>query len=163
MSWSGTSAIRSVGAVATLAALLWALPAPAASGAPAACRPTASDAGGPFQGTAAPSPRRAKIGSGHVLIGRIVRAGDCKPLRGAIVEFWQAGANGYDSHGRGSVVTDRFGRFRFEGPVPASENGFPPHIHVLVHLGGFEDLLVRYVVPRGERTGRLTLVLNTLL
>src|SRR5213080_535205 len=132
------------------AALLAALAAPSAPHAPtAACRATPSDAAGPFQSTAAPSPERAKIGVGHVLLGRVLRAGDCKPLRGAVVEFWQAGPNGYDRRGRGSVVTDRFGRFRFEGPMPASYDGFPPHIHILVHFGGYEDLLARYLVPRG--------------
>jgi protocatechuate 3,4-dioxygenase beta subunit len=145
--------------VAALAALGWTLPAPAASSAPAACRPTKSDPVGPFERTAAVFPRRAKIGTGHVLVGRVLRSPDCKPIAGAVVEFWQAGPKGYAASGRGSVVTDRSGRFRFEGPVPASDGGFPPHIHILVHYGGYEDLLVRYEVPGGQRVGRLTLVM----
>jgi protocatechuate 3,4-dioxygenase beta subunit len=144
--------------------LLAALSAPGVTNAPVAtCRATVSDAGGPFQSTGAPSPRRAKIGVGHVLLGRVLRAGDCRPLRGAVVEFWQSGPNGYNGRGRGSVVTDRFGRFRFEGPLPASYDGFPPHIHILVHFAGYEDLLARYLVPRGERTGHVTLVLDSAL
>jgi protocatechuate 3,4-dioxygenase beta subunit len=151
-------------AAGVAAALLSALPAYSLTRQPAAtCRPTAPDAAGPFEGTAVVSPRRAKIGTGHVLVGRVVRAPDCRPVAGAVVEFWQAGPNGYDARGRGSVVTDRFGRFRFEGPVPASDGGFPPHIHVLVHMSGYQDLLTRYEVPRGERTGHITLVLESLL
>jgi protocatechuate 3,4-dioxygenase beta subunit len=160
---SVTRAAKVSTSVAVLAAaLVAALPGPARA-APGACRATPSDPAGPFERTGSPAPRRAKIGVGHVLVGRVLRSGDCKPLRGAIVEFWQAGPNGYTSRGRGSVVTDRFGRFRFEGPVPASESGFEPHIHILVEHAGYDDLLVRYVVPTGERVGRITLVLNTLL
>jgi protocatechuate 3,4-dioxygenase beta subunit len=151
-------------AVAGLAALLSASAATAASSAPAAtCHATKSDVAGPFETSGAVSPLRAKIGTGHILAGRVLRAPDCRPIAGAVVEFWQAGPNGYTRSGRGSVVTDRQGRFRFEGPVPAADDGFPPHIHILVRYGGYEDLLVRYVVPRGERTGHVTFVLSSLL
>jgi protocatechuate 3,4-dioxygenase beta subunit len=130
--------------------------------APAAtCRPTPSDAAGPFGTSGAPIRERAKIGTGHVLLGRVLRAPDCKPLAGATVVFWQAGPNGYTASGRGSTVTDRLGRFRFEGPVPASDDGFPPHIHILVQLDGYQDLVTRFLVPRGQRVGRITLVLES--
>jgi catechol 1,2-dioxygenase len=156
-----THAARASTSLAALTAAVVAAFPGHADAAAAACRATPTDPAGPFERTGAPAPRRAKIGVGHVMVGRVLRSGDCKPLRGAIVEFWQAGPNGYTASGRGSVVTDRFGRFRFQGPVPASESGFPPHIHILVELPGYDDLLVRYVVPRGERVGHLTLVLNS--
>ena len=127
----------------------------------ASCRPTVGDAAGPFQSNALATPRRAKIGSGHVLLGRVLSP-DCAPVRGALVVLWQAGRNGYGPRGRGSVLTDRAGRFRFEGPVPASY-GRGPHIHIAVVHPDYEDLLTRYVVPRGERTGRIRLVLTPLL
>jgi protocatechuate 3,4-dioxygenase beta subunit len=129
----------------------------------ATCKPTPSDSAGPFAGTGAAIRERSRIGTGHVLLGRVLRAPDCKPLKGATVVFWQAGPHGYTAAGRGSAVTDRFGRFRFEGPVPASDDGFPPHIHILVQLDGYQDLVTRYVVPAGERTGHVTLVLESLL
>jgi protocatechuate 3,4-dioxygenase beta subunit len=151
-------------AAVALLVLTAASPAPAAIQAPGAtCRPTKPDAVGPFESTAVSAPRRAKIGTGHVLLGRVVRAPDCKPIAGAVVELWQAGPNGYTKAGRGSVVTDRLGRFRFEGPVPASDGGFPPHMHIAVRARGYEDLISRYVVPVGERTGHVTLVLEPLL
>ena len=60
------------------------------------------------------------------------------------------------------VRTDRTGRFRIEGPVPASYGG-PPHIHIAVFHGEYEELLSRYVVRRGATTGRIRLVLTPLL
>jgi protocatechuate 3,4-dioxygenase beta subunit len=144
-------------AVATAAAL-----ALTASGTPAArCQPTVSDAAGPFQQSGMNAPRRAKIGTGHVLLGRIV-APDCAPVARALVVLWQAGPNGYRPKGRGSVLTDRAGRFRFEGPVPSSY-GREPHIHIAVFHPEYEELLSRYVVRRSAKTGRIRLVLTPLL
>jgi protocatechuate 3,4-dioxygenase beta subunit len=130
------------------------------AGAQAACKPTSSDGAGPF--TRLDAPRRSKIGTGHVLQGRVLDAGDCRPVRGATVFLWQAGPNGYGPRGRGSVKTDRLGRFRFEGPVPTSYGGLP-HIHIAVIHPLFEELLTRHVVRRGARSGRITLVLTPLL
>jgi len=124
------------------------------------CQPTVGAGAGPFERLDAP--RRAKIGAGHVLQGRILRAGDCKPVARALVVLWQSGPNGYTSRGRGSVLTDRAGRFRFEGPVPASY-GREPHIHIAVQHPDYEELLARYVVRRGAKTGKIRLVLTPLL
>jgi protocatechuate 3,4-dioxygenase beta subunit len=132
-----------------------------ASGTSAACRPSLSDGAGPFSQSALAAPRRAKIGTGHVLRGRVLRT-DCKPVAGALVVFWQSGPNGYTARGRGSVRTDRLGRFRFEGPVPTSYSGVP-HIHIAVIHPEYEELLTRYLVRRGAKTGRTTLVLTPLL
>jgi len=134
-----------------------------ASGTPAArCQPTLSDAAGPFQSSDLNAPRRAKIGTGHVLQGRVVRAPDCAPIARALVVFWQAGPNGYRPNGRGSVMTDRAGRFRFEGPVPGSY-GREPHIHIAVFHPEYEELLSRYVVRRNAKSGRIRLVATPLL
>ena len=134
-----------------------------ASGGAAACEPTRGDTPGPFQRIDAP--RRAKIGTGHILRGRVVRATDCAPIGRALVVFWQAGPNGYvyRPRGRGSVLTDRRGRFRFEGPVPASAGFRPPHIHIAVIHPDYEELLTRYVVRRGATTGQMRIVLTPLL
>jgi protocatechuate 3,4-dioxygenase beta subunit len=156
--------LRMLACLATAAAVAVGL-ALTASGISAAprCQPTETDGAGPFQQSPLAAPRRAKIGTGHVLQGRILRAIDCKPVAGVLVVLWQAGPNGYGPRGRGSVVTNRLGRFRFEGPVPASYTGGQPHIHIAVSHPAYEELLTRYVVRRGAKTGRVTLVLAPLL
>jgi hypothetical protein len=122
-----------VTALAGLAAVGSATPASTA------CRPTLSQGGGPFEMNNTPAPRRARIGSGHVLSGKILRYPGCAP------------------------ITGRTGVFRFEGPVPPGEFGRPPHIHVRVTAAGYEEFVTTFFVPRGERFGRLTIVLVSAL
>jgi protocatechuate 3,4-dioxygenase beta subunit len=152
--------LRMLASLATVAAVAGVL-AVTASGTTGACRPTLGDGAGPFSQSAFAAPRRAKIGTGHVLRGRVLRT-DCKPVAGALVVFWQAGPNGYTARGRGSVRTDRLGRFRIEGPVPTNY-GREPHIHIAVIHPEYEELLTRYVVRRRARSGRVTFVLTPLL
>lgn len=154
-----TSVLRSLACLAMVAALAVSATVSAAV-AQKACKPTPNDGAGPF--TRLDAPLRAKIGTGHVLQGHVLRAGDCAPVAGALVILWQAGPNGYVPRGRGSVRTDRRGRFRFEGPVPASYGGIP-HIHIAVIHAQYEELLTRHVVRRGARSGRMTIVLTPLL
>jgi protocatechuate 3,4-dioxygenase beta subunit len=134
-----------------------------ATPAPAACRPTLSQGGGPFESSNAPAPRRSRIGRGHVLTGRILRAPDCRPVRGAVVEFWQESPNGvYDHRGHAAVVTGTLGTFRFEGPIPPG--GFRgPHIHIRVSAAGYDDFVTTYLLARGARQGRVTMVLSSSL
>jgi hypothetical protein len=128
-----------------------------------ACRPTASQPG-PFQSRHVVPPRRSRIGRGHVLTGLILRFPDCARVKGAVVELWQESPNGnYDRRGQASVVTGRTGAFRFEGPVPPGGFGRPPHIHIHVSAGGYEDVATTYVLARGERRGRITIVLVSAL
>jgi len=148
---------------ALVVALVLAAPAARASlPAANACRPTPTDAFGPF-GRGTP-PFRAKIGTGHVLTGVVLSALDCRPLRRARVELWQANRNGdYTRAGSASVNTDRFGRFRFEGPFPPSYEGRPGHIHMRIFAANHEVLLTRYVPSRGSRRGTIRLVLRPAL
>jgi protocatechuate 3,4-dioxygenase beta subunit len=154
--------LRALACVTAAAAVVVGV-AHAASGSPAQsrCRPTLGDGAGPFQQGGVNVPRRSKIGTGHVLQGRVL-APNCAPVAGAVVVLWQAGPNGYGPRGRGRTVTDRSGRFRFEGPVPANY-GRGPHIHIAVLHPAYEELLTRYVVRRGATTGRIRLVLTPLL
>ena len=145
-------------AAASVAAL--GIAAAPAAGAPGGrgCEPTPPDAFGPF-GRGLP-PRRAQIGTGHVLTGVVRSALDCRPIAGAIVELWQASKNGrYTRAGSATVVTDRSGRFRFQGPYPPSYEGRPPHIHLRVSARLHETLLARYEPAPGARSGRIRLVL----
>jgi protocatechuate 3,4-dioxygenase beta subunit len=122
------------------------------------CAPTVPDGFGPF-GRGLP-PQRAKIGTGHVLTGVVLSAETCRPLRGAQVQFWQSNRNGvYTRAGSATVITNREGRFRFEGPYPASYEGREPHIHIRVFARNHEPLLSRYVPARGAKRGSVRLVM----
>lgn len=122
------------------------------------CPATTSDGFGPF-GRGSP-PVRASIGKGHVVSGVILSTLTCKPIPGARVELWQSNAKGrYVRALSGTVLTDRSGRFRFEGPYPASYEGHPPHIHLRVVAPAHEVLLARYEPTRGQRRGSIRLVL----
>jgi protocatechuate 3,4-dioxygenase beta subunit len=152
-------ALRRLGVVMALAAVLVPAAAPAAGGARAAdCRPSPNDGAGPF-GRGQP-PKRAKIGAGHVLTGVVLSTVGCRPLAGATVELWQANAKGrYTRAGSATVVTDRGGRFRFEGPKPAGYEGRPGHIHLRISAAGHLQLFTRY--EPGIRTrGSVRLVLD---
>ena len=139
------------------AASLAAASAAAAPGA-AGCRATPQDAAGPF-GRGTP-PARSKIGKGHVLTGVVLSALDCRPIARARVELWQAGRNGrYTRATSATVFANRSGRFRFEGPYPASYGG-EPHIHLRVVAPGHEPLLTRYVPGKGARRGSMRIVLR---
>jgi protocatechuate 3,4-dioxygenase beta subunit len=122
------------------------------------CSATPQDAFGPF-GRGIP-PVRSKIGTGHVLTGVVLTSLDCRPIRRAQVQFWQANRSGqYTRAGSATVLTDRFGRFRFEGPFPPSYEGRPSHIHIRVVAKDHVTLLARYEPARGERRGTIRLVL----
>ena len=146
--------MRAVVAVLVVAAIGW--PAATAAAAPSAqCAPTPNFGGGPDRG---PIALRAKIGTGHVLTG-IVLSPTCTPIPGARVSFWQSNRKGvYTSAGRGAVLTDRSGRFRFEGPMPVAYDGRPGHIHVKVEARDYETLYTEYE-PHGATTGSVRLVL----
>jgi len=146
--------MRAVVAVLAIAAIGWA--AETAAAAPRAqCAPTPNFGGGPDRG---PSALRAKIGTGHVLTG-VVLSPTCMPIPGATVSFWQSNRKGvYTVAGRGAVMTDRSGRFRFEGPMPVAYDGRPGHIHIKVQARDYETLYTEYE-PHGAPTGTVRLVL----
>ena len=147
------------GVLLVLVAGLCALVAAATGTAAAGCAATIPDGFGPF-GRGSP-PMRASIGKGHVLSGVVLSSLTCKPIRGARVELWQANPKGkYVRASSGTVLTDRSGRFRFEGPYPAAYESAPPHIHLRVVASGHEVLLSRYVPARGARRGSVRLVLE---
>jgi protocatechuate 3,4-dioxygenase beta subunit len=140
-------------ALAALAAASQGGPAAAAS-----CKPTLNDGFGPF-GRGLP-PARAKTGTGHVLTGVVLSAFDCKPIRGAQVQFWQADAKGvYTTKLSATVRSGRDGRFRYESPKPVSYEGRPPHIHIRVIAKGYETLLSRVEPAKGARRTSVRLVL----
>jgi protocatechuate 3,4-dioxygenase beta subunit len=121
----------------------------------ARCQPTPGDGGGPDRATA---PLRAKIGTGHVLTGTVLST-SCTPIARAKVSFWQSNPKGvYTATGTGAVVTDRLGRFRFEGPMPTPYGGRPGHIHIKVEAADYQTLYIEYE-PHGTTHGNVRLVL----
>jgi protocatechuate 3,4-dioxygenase beta subunit len=85
------------------------------------------------------SPRRGSLlelgtrGTRLVVEGTVLGT-DCRPIPGALLDFWQADADGrYDNTGfrmRGHQLTDDAGRFRLETVVPGVYPGRTRHIHV---------------------------------
>jgi Dioxygenase len=85
------------------------------------------------------SPERASLleaglSGERLTVAGTVLATDCRPLRRALLDFWQADADGqYDNQGyrlRGHQFTDADGRFTLETVVPGQYPGRTRHIHV---------------------------------
>ncbi len=115
--------------------------------------------------------RRASVALAAVVLALLAPASGpargaavCKPTpndaAGPFGRGWQAGRNGrYGPAGSATVITDRFGRFRFEGPVPGLDFG-SAHIHIRVTAPPYKTLVARYVLAPGERRGTVRLVLE---
>jgi protocatechuate 3,4-dioxygenase beta subunit len=91
--------------------------------------------------------------------GRVLSR-DCQPLKGALLDFWQADEHGeYDNRGfryRGHQFTDADGRWRLETIVPAAYPGRTRHIHVKVQPAGARILTTQLYFPnepQNERDG----------
>lgn len=120
----------------------------------AACDPTSRTSEGPYYRAGAPF--RTAIAEGVegeplVVTGRVVAGPDCEPVANAVLDVWQADANGkYDVNLtaadraayrlRGKVRTTEDGTFRFEtirpAPYPIGGGVRPAHIHVIVSAEG---------------------------
>jgi protocatechuate 3,4-dioxygenase beta subunit len=81
----------------------------------------------------------------------------CKPLAGALLDFWQADSQGqYDNSGfrlRGHQFTDADGRYRLRSIVPGIYPGRTRHIHVKVQPSGGRLLTTQLYFP-GEAKNR---------
>jgi protocatechuate 3,4-dioxygenase beta subunit len=115
---------------------------------------TPSQTAGPF--FTPNSPERTSLiepgitGERLVIEGRVLST-RCQPVAGALVDLWQADADGrYDNTGyrlRGHQFTDREGRYRFETIVPG--NYFPRtrHCHVKVQAPARPVLTTQLYFP----------------
>ncbi|HEX6677268.1 MAG TPA: dioxygenase [Actinomycetes bacterium] len=125
--------------------------------------PTPPETEGPF--FTPNSPRRASLvepgldGTRLTLTGVVVGTA-CHPVKGALLDFWQADSHGeYDNQGyrlRGHQFTDAKGRFRLETIVPGLYTGRTRHIHVKVQAP-HEPVLTTQLYfpgePANERDG----------
>jgi protocatechuate 3,4-dioxygenase beta subunit len=82
---------------------------------------------------------------------------NCKPIAGALLDFWQADDKGqYDNSGfrlRGHQFTDADGRFQLRTVVPGAYVGRTRHIHVKVQPRGGRVLTTQLYFP-GEAKNR---------
>jgi protocatechuate 3,4-dioxygenase beta subunit len=101
--------------------------------------PTPEQTEGPFY--TPDTPRRSNLVTAGVSGAPLLLTGDvvdtrCRPVRGALLDFWQADARGrYDSDGyrlRGHQFADTRGRFGLRTIVPGLYPGRTRHIHVKV-------------------------------
>lgn len=78
------------------------------------------------------------VGEKLVVTGKVLSFMDCKPIKGAILDFWQADSKGeYDNKDyilRGKVTSDENGNYTLNTVLPASYSQGnitrPAHIHV---------------------------------
>jgi protocatechuate 3,4-dioxygenase beta subunit len=92
-------------------------------------------------------------GVGLVLTG-VVLSTACRPVAGALLDFWHADADGrYDNAGyrlRGHQFTDAQGRYTLTTILPGAYQGRTRHIHVKVQPAGRPVLTTQLYFP-GER------------
>ena len=108
------------------------------------------------------SPERAELleagmaGQPIELVGFVLSRA-CKPLAGALLDFWQADDKGrYDNSGfrlRGHQFSDAEGRYRLRSIVPGAYVGRTRHIHVKVQPRGGRVLTTQLYFP-GEPQNR---------
>jgi protocatechuate 3,4-dioxygenase beta subunit len=122
--------------------------------------PTLAQTEGPFFKPS--SPERVELieagmaGQPIALVG-FVLSRNCKPIAGALLEFWQADDKGqYDNSGfrlRGHQFTDADGRYRLKSIVPGAYPGRTRHFHVKVQPSGGRVLTTQLYFP-GEAKNR---------
>ncbi len=112
----------------------------------------------------------APLGEKMVLVGRVLDE-DGRPVRGSLVELWQANASGRYAHpvdthdapldpnfyGKGQVLTDDEGRYRFvtikPGAYPWENHPFawrPAHIHLSLFGNAYAQRLITQVFFPGD-------------
>lgn len=124
--------------------------------------PTPPQTAGPFYTPDAPertSFREDGSGPALLLTGQVLGT-DCRPIPGALLDFWQADANGvYDNVGylfRGHQFADENGRYRLETVLPGLYPGRTRHIHVRVQPPNGAILTTQLYfanVPQNQRDG----------
>lgn len=121
-------------------------------------RATSADQEGPYYSTAAPARenlREEGMAGRPILISGQVFDPDCRPVPGAVLDFWHADAEGqYDNAGyrlRGRVAAGADGSYRLETISPTAYTGRPPHVHLKVFdAAGKERLTTQLYFPGAE-------------
>jgi protocatechuate 3,4-dioxygenase beta subunit len=86
-----------------------------------------------------------------IILSGLVLSTDCRPIAYALVDFWQADAQGvYDNAGyrlRGHQFTDAAGRYSLETIVPGLYPGRTRHVHVKVQAPNQPILTTQLYFP----------------
>lgn len=123
--------------------------------------PTPAETAGPFFKPR--SPLRTSLlepglpGTRIVVSGRVFSR-ECRPLAGALLDFWHAGDDGeYDNQGfrlRGHQFTDKDGGYRLQTVVPGLYPGRTRHFHVKVQAAHGRVLTTQLYFPGEARNRR---------
>ncbi len=121
---------------------------------------------GPFYKPRSPE-RKSLIEPGiqgtRIVLEGIVHSTKCKPVQGALVDFWQAdGSGAYDNAGfklRGHQFSDGAGRYRLETVVPGVYPGRTRHFHVRVQAPNRPVLTTQLYFP-GEPENKRDSIFN---
>ncbi len=127
-------------------------PAVAACSSPAAITPALTE--GPYFTPNSPektSLLEAGMSGTHLVLSGYVWTQDCTPVANAMLDFWQADAQGqYDNSGytlRGHLFTDANGFYQVETVVPGLYPGRTEHIHVKVQAPNGPVLTTQLFMP----------------
>ncbi len=123
--------------------------------------PTLEQTEGPFFSPGSPL-RRSLLEPGtrgrRLVVTGLVLSANCRPVGRAVLEFWQADADGkYDNEGftlRGHQRTDADGRYRLETVVPGAYPGRTRHLHVKVSRARSSAVLTTQLYFPGEAANR---------
>lgn len=116
--------------------------------------PTPPQTAGPF--FKPQSPRRTSLlepgmGGPRIVLTGSVLSTACRPIPGALLDFWQADdRGGYDNAGfrlRGHQLADAQGRYRLETVVPGLYTGRTRHFHVRVQAPNQPILTTQLYFP----------------
>jgi protocatechuate 3,4-dioxygenase beta subunit len=123
--------------------------------------PTEAQTEGPFFKPRSPA-RTSLVDAGMkgtpLVVEGFVLDTRCRPLEGALLDFWQADDDGnYDNRSftlRGHQFADAGGRYRLETIVPGSYPGRTRHIHVKVQARNGPLLTTQLYFPGEARNAR---------
>jgi protocatechuate 3,4-dioxygenase beta subunit len=123
--------------------------------------PTRAQTEGPFYKPRSPERadlREPGLGGRMVELSGFVLTRACKPVARALVDLWHADDKGeYDNRGnrgRGHVLTDEQGRYRFRTIEPALYPGRTRHYHVKVINDGRALLTTQLYFPADEAANK---------
>jgi protocatechuate 3,4-dioxygenase beta subunit len=123
--------------------------------------PTPAQTAGPFYTPDAPlraSLLEPGLAGERLLVTGYVLSRECVPIGGALLDFWQADAQGvYDNSGytlRGHQFADDAGRYQLETILPGLYPGRTRHIHVRVQPPGGAILTTQLYFPNEPQNAR---------